>query len=354
MTITAGAGINPDFNSANDNKYTPVLYSKKVMMLFVEQTILGEITNGDYEGDIKGKGDKVEIRVAPPTLIVQDYDAGDTLSFTQSDYASRNLEIDQSKAVAFEFDEIEKVQSDLNLFNMYAERAAYSLNVYESRDVLTVMGAGAFGVAGGVSGSNTAVDAANAAKPTGAVDPWNDLSTGNQGTNAGKVTAGFDLGTYIAAANVGNVPVSVDATNALDYLVDAGTVLDECDVPREGRFIVLPAWYCGMLRKTDLKAADVTGDGTGVIRTGLIGEVNNFKIYESNLLAHSTDAGALGSAMFHCVFGVVDATTFASQITKTEISKVENGFGEKWKTLSVYGRKVIQPEALGMLYATKG
>jgi hypothetical protein len=337
LTDQAPYAINPVFSSPETNKYTPVLYSKKVMMLFVEQTILGEITNGDYEGDIKGKGDQVEVRVAPPTLSVQDYIAGADIDFTTAGYAARTLNIDQAKVVAFEFDEIEKVQSDLNLFNIYADRAALSLDIYVSRDVLGKMGAGAYNDSG---------------------DIWGAHTSGNQGATAGKVTGGYDLGVYTGtqATNDAN---SIDATNALDFIVDLSTVLDEADVPMEGRFVVLPAWYCNLLQKTDLKAADVTGDSTGVIRTGLIGEISNFKVYKSNLLYSSladvVDGGAaVDTVAFHVVAGLTDATTFASQVTKTEISKVENGFGEKWKTLQVYGRKVIQPEALAMLYCTKG
>lgn len=336
LTDQVPFAINPTFSSPEANKFTPILYSKKVMMLFVEQTILGEVTNGDYEGDIKGKGDQVEVRVAPPTLPVQDYVAGGTIDFTTDGYDARTLNIDQAKVVAFEFDEIEKVQSDLNLFNIYADRAALSLNIYVSRDVLSKMGAGAY---------------------NDSTDIWGAHTSGNQGATAGKITGGYDLGVFTGtqATNDAN---SIDATNALDYIVDLGTILDEADVPMEGRFLVLPAWYCGLLKKTDLKAADVTGDATGVIRTGLIGEVNNFRIYRSNLL-HTTLAdvvdgsAAVGTTSFHVVAGITDATTFASQVTKTEISQVENGFGEKWKTLQVYGRKVIQPEALAMLYCTK-
>lgn len=329
--------LNPNFGSDQTNKYTPILYSKKVMMLFVEQTILGEVTNGDYEGDIKGKGDQVEVRVAPPTLTVNDYVAGGTIDYTTGDYAARVLNIDQGKVVAFEFDEIEKVQSDLNLFNIYADRAALSLNIHISRDVLEVMGAGAYNDSG---------------------DIWGAHTSGNQGATAGKVTGAYDLGLF-TGTQATNDAQSIDATNALDYIVDLGTVLDEADVPMEGRFVILPAWYCGMLKKTDLKAADVTGDGTGVIRTGLIGEVNNFKVYQSNLLdtslADLVDGAAdAATVSFHIVAGIVDATTFASQVTKTETVVAEASFGEKWRTLSVYGRKVIQPEALAMLFCTKG
>lgn len=344
------AVVNPIFNSGETNKYTPIMYSNKVMLLFVEQTLLHEICNSDYEGDIKGQGDKVEVRVAPTYLTVNDYIAGNPDTTTDAnttatgiDYATagaaaRYLTIDQAKVVAFQFDEIEKLQSDIKLQSIYAAKAAESLAIDTSRNVLAVMALGAYDDSG---------------------DVWSATCSGNQGATAGKVTEGYDLGVYTDATPANNDAVSVDGTNALDYLVDLGIVLDEADVPIANRFVVLPAWFCGMLKKSDLKAANVTGDGTGVIRTGLIGEVNNFRVYQNNLL-HTTTAGFVDGVdvtdvtAFHVLAGVTDATTFASQVQKTETVVAQDFFGELWRTLFVYGRKVIQPEALAMLYCTKG
>jgi hypothetical protein len=306
------------YYSAGTIQYAPLLFTKKVMYLFTEQLILNEITNNDYEGEISGKGDKVIIRVAPTTIPVNDYEPNESggIDYTTAAPNSRNLPIDYAVVAAFVFDEIDKVQSDLSLMNIYAEKAAYSLNRDTSQKVLAVMGDGAH--------------------------------ADNKGASAGKISEGYDLGSDAA-------PLLVTATNALDKIVDLGTVLDEYDVPMEGRFIVLPAWFCNFLKKGDLKAADVTGDNTGVIRTGLIGEIDNFMVYKSNLLAHETNS-TVSSGTPECFFvvaGVKDATTFASQVTKTETVVAESSFGEKWRSLLVYGRKVIQPEALAMLYCTK-
>lgn len=315
------------YSSGGSYKYAPLLFSKKVMYLFTEQLILNEITNNDYEGEIKGKGDNVEIRVAPTYIPVNDYAIGGPIDYTTAAEEVRNLPIDHAVVAAFTFDEIDKVQSDMALMNIYAEKSAYSLNRDTSTKVLKVMGEGAYD------------DTANV---------WGAHTSGNIGANAGKISGGYDLGSAGA-------PVLIDKTNVLDKIVDLGTVLDEADVPAEGRFLVLPAWFCNFLKKGDLKQADLTGDTTGVVRTGLIGEIDNFMIYKSNLIHHVTDsAPSVGTPeAFYILAGVKDATTFASQVTKTETVVAESSFGEKWRSLLVYGRKVIQPEALAMLYCTK-
>lgn len=317
------------YSSGGSYQYAPLLFTKKVMYLFTEQLILNEITNNDYEGEIKGKGDKVQIRVAPTYIPVNDYAIGGPIDYTTAAEEVRSLPIDHAVVAAFTFDEIDKVQSDLALMNIYAEKAAYSLNRDTSIKVLKVMGEGA---------GDNAADALG----------WGAHTSGNIGATAGKISGGYDMG-------AAGTPVLIDGTNALDKIVDLGTVLDEADVPVEGRFLVLPAWFCNFLKKGDLKAADVTGDNTGVIRTGLIGQIDNFMIYKSNLIHHVTDsAPSVGTPeAFYVLAGVKDATTFASQVTKTETVIAETSFGEKWRSLLVYGRKVIQEEALAMMYCTK-
>ena len=58
-------------------------------------------------------------------------------------------------------------------------------------------------------------------------------------------------------------PVTIDANNAVNKIVDVNTVLDEQAIPSENRFIVVPAWFVGFLKKSDLKSANVTNDSTG-------------------------------------------------------------------------------------------
>lgn len=316
---------NASYPSSGTVKYAPIIFTKKVMRLFTEGTVLNEVTNNDYEGDIKGKGDTVQVRVAPTYMTVNDYVVGTDLTFEEPSENARSLNIDQAKYVAFLVDEVDSVQSDLDLMGMFAERASNSLDIDTSTAVLSTMGLGAY--------DDTA-------------DVWGAHTSGNIGATAGKLSGSYNLG-------VAGTPIQVTASNALESIVDLGTVLDEANVPQEGRFIVLPAWFCNFLKKGDLKRADITGDSTGVVRTGLIGQIDNFMVYRSNLLKHVTDAHANSPEAFYVVAGVKDATTFASQVTKTETTPVENGFGEKWKTLLLYGNKVIQPEALAMFYCTK-
>lgn len=310
--------------AAPNARYTPALYSMKVMTLFTEALVLNYISNTDFEGEIKGKGDKVYVRVAPTDMTVGDYTVNTNISYEVPGKDSRVLNIDQAKYVAFKVDDVDETQADIGLMGMFAERGAESLKRQVERAVLAYISDKGYGPTAG--------------------DGWDAKSSGNKGLTAGKVSASYDLG-------VSGNPLQIHKTldNALDVMVDVGSVLDEAEVPEEGRWILIPTWWSNLLKKGDLKRADVTGDSTGVVRTGLLGEINNLTIYRCNTLRKVTD-GTTTRPAFYCNAGVKDATTFASQLTKTETLPNPNQFGQLWRSLMVFGREVIMPEALVTIY----
>ena len=51
-------------NLPNGN-FSPVIYSKKVQLAFRKSTVVGDITNSDYFGEISAQGDTVKIIKEP-------------------------------------------------------------------------------------------------------------------------------------------------------------------------------------------------------------------------------------------------------------------------------------------------
>jgi len=173
--------------------------------------------------------------------------------------------------------------------------------------------------------------------------PTNQCHARNKGATAGRISQDINLG-------AGGAPVQLTAATVLDLLIDAGTVLDEQNVPETGRWIVLPAWACGRIKKSDLKDASLAGDGTSIMRNGRIGVIDRFEIYMSNLVYSLTDT----VVCWHCPFGTKMALTFANQIVKTRsIEKPESTFAQLIDGLNVWGSKVVSPEAIGDLYIRK-
>lgn len=298
------------YASDSTSKFIPQLWSNKMLKNFYQTTAFSEIANTDYEGQIKQQGDKVIIRKTP-VITVSDYLVGDALTYQVPEVANTELNINKAKSWSFRIDDIDAVASDLNLMNAFAADAGERLKIAIDTDCFDYI---------------STLPAAT-----------------NKGATAGAISANINLGAATA-------PVSVTAINATDLIVDINSVLDEANIPSENRWVVLPAWFVAMLKKSDLKAANITGDSNSVLRSGVVGMIDRTKIIQSNLIKHVTDT----VECFYCMAGTKDALTFANQLIKTETLQIPDSFGTYMRGLSVYGRAVVQPSALVSLYATKG
>jgi hypothetical protein len=303
MSVTAAAG-HPDYSGT----FIPVIWSSKFNTKFYDSTVLGAIANTDYEGEIKNHGDKVEIRQTPNTTI-NDYQKGGTLKVQRPEEDNVQLLIDKGKYFNCILDDVDKVQSDLDLLDNWSDDASEQMKIKIDEDVFDNI--------------------------------YDDPDTYNAGATAGYITQGFNLGTSGSA-------VTPTKTDILDYLVDCGTVLDERNVPESGRWMVLPPYFCGMIKKSDLKDASLAGDGTSIMRNGRLGMIDRFEIFRSNLLYYVS-----GDTAWYCMFGHKVGLTFASQMTNMETLRAESTFGTLLRGLQVYGYKVTQDDALGALYAAK-
>lgn len=64
MAFQTAAGYS---NLPNGN-FSSVIYSKKVQLAFRKKTVVGDITNSDYFGEIANQGDTVRILKEPKSL----------------------------------------------------------------------------------------------------------------------------------------------------------------------------------------------------------------------------------------------------------------------------------------------
>lgn len=293
----------PDYSG----KMIPTIWAKKLLQRFYDATVLAEITNTDYEGEIRNMGDKVVVNTIPD-ITINDYEMGDELVYQRPDNTTVELLIDKGKSWSFQLDDVADAQAFMNMMGPWADNASERLKISVDTDVLAFL-----------------VGKAAAA---------------NRGATAGRISGNINLG--IAAT-----PVSITKAAVLDYIVDLGTVMDEQNVPESGRKLVIPAWMAGQIKKSDLKDASITGDGTSVLRNGRIGIIDRFELFSSNLLP-KTGAN-------HYVFATHQhSTTFAAQLTKTETLRAQSTFGDLMRGLMVYGRKVMEPTFLVEGVVVKG
>jgi hypothetical protein len=300
-------------NPAYTGIFIPELWSGKLIEKFYDATVLAAIANTDYEGEIRNQGDKVNIRTKP-SVTINDYEADMTLVLERPSSNLETLLIDKGKYFNTILDDVMEVQSDLDQMSMWADDASEQMKINIDTDVLA-----------GLLGTATA--------------------TQNRGATAGRISADINLGiTTAPLVMVARAPAG-GQTEVVDLIVSMGQVLDEQNIPESGRWIVLPAWMAAMIKKSELRDASLSGDGTSMLRNGRLGMIDRFTLYMSNLLPAGV-AGGLAAGETAIYAGHSHGLTFASQLTKVETLRSEQTFGTLLRGLQVYGYNTIDGTAI--------
>jgi hypothetical protein len=306
------SGSNP--NPAYTTNFIPEIWSTKLIEKFYDATVLAAISNTDYEGEIKNHGDKIIMRTRP-TITIRNYESNQELVVDRPSSPTLEMLIDQGKYFNLHLDDVMKIQSDIDQMNQWSADASEQMKIVIDTDCLLQL--------------------------------VNQATARNRGTGAGRISQNINLG-------VAATPVTLSRTNIIDYIILMGQVLDEQNIPENGRWIVIPAWAASLLKRSDLRDASLTGDGTSVARNGRLGMIDRFTLYNSNLLPTSATDGVGGNDTDGATYiyaGHKNAFTFASQMTQMEVMRSERTFGNLMRGLQVYGRKVIDPTAYCQLYA---
>lgn len=285
--------------------FIPEIWSGKLIENFYDATVLSAISNTDYEGEIRRMGDTVNIRTQP-NITIREYVKGQNLVVENPDSPKLQLLIDKGEYFSCVEDDIDRVQSDIKLMDMWSKDASEQMKVKIDQRVLT--------------------------------DMLPDIAAANKGANAGQQSAAFNLGTTGSPLTV-TKDGALSTTPVVDLIVDMGTVLDEANVPESDRFLVIPARMAGLIKKSELKDASLSGDSASPIRNGRLGMIDRFTLYVSHNLNVSSGKTSI-------IAGHKMGFTFASQMTEMETIRAQSTFGNIVRGLQVYGYKVTKGEAL--------
>ena len=269
---------------AIDN-FIPEVWSATLLDNLDKAHVYGALVNRDYEGDISKFGDTVHInQVGPVTLFDYTKNVDMTAVETLTD-ATQSLLIDQAKGFNFQIDSIDKAQQNPKIMGKAMQRAAYAVS--DASD-------------GFIASLHSGVNAANI------------IGLGND-----------------------TVPVVPVKTDIYNYFTQASKLLDEANVPSDGRWVVIAPWLLKLLRDSGEFLSD-TAMGDVVKSTGKIGMVAGFDVYMSNNVPNTA------GAKYKIIFGYEGAITYANQITELEAYRPEARFGDAVKGLHVYGGKLVQ------------
>ena len=307
MAVGRAAGYD---NLVND-AFMPAIYSQKVLKYFRRSSVVEAITNTDYAGEIENFGDTVKI-IKEPSITVSAYTRGSTVNAQDLTDTEITLVVDQGNYFAFKVDDIEERQSHLNWEALATSSGAYALKKQYDYNVLSNIN------------SNASTDT----------------------TNLGAASSAISCNTGDECANL---------------VSTAARLLDEADVPEDGRWCVAPPQFYEILRQADAKLMDasVTGESTSALMNGAITarKVHGFTLYQSNAIAVGS-TGSDSTATFgpsstsgetNVLFGHMSAVATASHIAKTEVVRDPNSFADIVRGLHVFGRKVLRPSGSGFI-----
>ena len=339
-------------NLPNGN-FSSVIYSKKVQLALRKSTVVGDITNSDYFGEIASQGDTVRI-IKEPEISVSAYARGTQITAQDLDDEDFSLVIDKSNYFAFKVDDIEEAHSHVNFMDLATNRAAYRLADQYDQEVL-----------GYLSGYKQSALHANADAVNDIVNGTKAITTAGSDEllasmklNKGKfgnitTTSAGDHSIPVAARLPGATALPTTYVSPVMLINRMGRLLDQQNVDKAGRFLVIDPIMMEVLMDEDSRFLNADFGDSGALRNGLaLTNWNGFRVYVSNNLPQvGGGSGTTGTANQNTDYGVIvagheSAVATAEQINKTETYRDPDSFADVVRGMHLYGRKILRPEGL--------
>lgn len=332
------------YGNLPNGSFSPVIYSSKVQKQFRKSSVVQDITNSDYFGEISNQGDSVQI-IKEPEILVSAYARGTQLTSQDMEDQDFTLTVDKANAFQFQVDDIEKKQTHINWLDLATDRAAYNLAQQFDAEVLAYLTGYDYVLSGGVP-TWTARTTAPGTKAEASADADELLAIhklGRSSFGAGSATDSIAVGTS----------GTYDAT-PLAVLSRMSRLLDQQNVDKEGRWVVVDPVFEEILRDENSKFMSSDYQGGEQLSNGRVSadKVRGFRLYSSNNLPQfgtgSGTASTTGSSTNYGVIvaGIDSAVATAEQINKTETFRSPNSFADVVRGMHMYGRKILRPTGL--------
>ena len=337
------SGLTGQFTNGN---FSPIIFSKKAQVAFRKTSVIEDITNNDYFGEIANIGDSVRI-IKEPDITVNAYTRGTDISQQALTDADFTMIIDMANYFSFKLDDLEDAITHVNFMELATDRAAYKIRDSYDADVLTYL----CGFAGNSRNTTVRGTKANSSAGSDELLAANKLDITDFG--------GSDLG---VAGEVTAVPLVTGGgtsgkTDPLEAINRMKRIMDQADVPAEGRWMVVDPIFVEKLMDSGSKLInnDFAGgqDAGDALRNGrMAGQLRGFRMYVSNNLPSvGNGPGVVLATGSETNFGVVVAghassVATAQKIKKTETYRDPDSFSDIVRGLHMYGAKILRPEAL--------
>ena len=344
MAFTAAAGHG---NLPNGN-FSPIIFSKQVQLAFRKASVVEEITNSDYYGEIANMGDQVKI-IKEPEISVKAYARGQVIQPQDLDDEEFALKVDKANYFAFKVDDIEEAHSHVNFQSLATDRAAYRLADQFDQDVLGYLSGWTQSALHGTPDTvNTSTSGSVAVSTAGTDELLSSMKLDASDFNSGSAS-----NSIVVKPRTGADTLNTTTANAtpMQIIARMSRKLDQQNVDTSGRWLVLDPVFCELLKDEDSRLLQADWGGSG-LRNGLVvNNIHGFKVYMSNNLPQKGSGPTSTTSSGTTHFGVIvaghsSAVASAQQINKTESYRDPDSFGDIVRGMHLYGRKVLRPEAL--------
>jgi hypothetical protein len=268
------------------NNFIPELWSGRINSVLQKSLVFGSVCNRDYEGEFSQGGDIVRINtIGKPTVGTYTKNSTTVTPEILQDSQSTLL-LDKSDYFAFVVDDIDKAQTKGGVMAEGMNNAAYAL-----RD-----------------------------------------------------KADTNIGLLYSQAGTTVSTTAITSLNVYEMFLSAAQALSQYNVPREGRWAVVPPW---IITKMALAKLFTENTSNTALDNGFVARYAGFDVKESNNVYND-------GTTYYPMFGTTKAISFVDQINSVEAYRPEGKFADAVKGLHVYGCKVVYPEALVVQTATIG
>jgi len=280
-------------------------FSKLLVKNFDQINVMFPLVSTDYQGELQNIGDTVYVRTLG-SITMGSWTKGGTISYQDLAPVREAMTIADASYFAFKVDDVDVAQNDLDALNMYARRAAVSMNNSVEAKILSAY---------------TAALTAN--KITGASSAALTLTSDTSAT-----------------------------TDVYNLFVKARANLVKQNVPMIGAWAVIDPDTTSLLlndTKRFIKATDMSdsvvrqGNLEGVMQApGFIGRCAGFNVFESNAVPVATDK--------FLPYGVPGAINYAAQVRQVEALRLETTFANAVRGMLLHDVKVFAESAKGLGY----
>lgn len=352
-------------------------FASKALQIYYWGSISEGITNNDYEGEIKDQSSILNI-LTFGAIAGHTYTGAD---MTADDLTESNGQLVTDQAIDFYFrikswdkfrsyiknpsgtileqvgNEIKRIIDQFNLGFYQDAGAGNRLGTdYATGTVTVTTGTGAVV---GVSTVFTAGMVGRGFKATGHTK-WYRVATFTDTTHITIVDDLDDTGTaaYTGGAIGGGsayiieavTPIQTTKTNVYDFFNKLGEKLDDQEIPEDNRCAAVPTQIYTLIKE----APEFIPSGSEVarqevVKRGRVGDFAGFTIYKASAKRITGDS----VNGWHIQAGHKSALTYAMGLTENGTEDAIGNFGVKYKSLYVYGSKVIDErrKALCELFA---